>query len=387
MKKFIYIFMSVIIIFSATGCRGAKQQVEKLAVVLAMGFDLTPENKYIITVELINTQKSSSKDSQQSSSSEVMVFSSQGDTPNDAINRLSTDFGRDLYFGHSQYIVIGEYLAESGLSTLIDALLRSHEARPGNFLLLTKGKASDVMKFKPIDEAIPANSVRNLIKLQSLKGYSPAVSRLEFANALSSKTEAPIMGVINLNRENNPGSTFKLAGTGVFEKDKLIGYLTGNETRGMQWIKGKVKIGNVISPYSDGSKITFALLNGTSQIKPVVENDSITIQITIKAESNIIEMPDKLDPMKDPKIMDELANLQNEAIKKEARLALNAAQNRFNADIFDFGGLIHREYPETWKKLESNWNYIFPNLKVELNVNSTIKSPGIISKPIDNNKK
>jgi len=383
MKKFICIFMSVIIIFSSTGCRGIKQQVEKLAVVLAMGFDLTPENKYIITVEIINAQKTSSKDSQQSSSSEIMVFSSQGDTPNDALNRLSTDFGRDLYFGHSQYIVVGEYLAESGLSSLVDTLLRAHETRPGNFLLLTKGKASEVMKFNPIDEAIPANSVRNLIKLQSLRGYSPTVSRLEFANALSSKTEAPIMGVINLNRENNIGSTFKLSGTGVFEKDKLIGYLTGNETRGMQWIKGKVKSGNVISPYSGGSKITFALLNGTSQVKPVVENDRVAIQVTIKADSNIIEMPDKLDPMKNPKIMDELASLQNEAIKKEAMLALNAAQSRFNADIFDFGGLIHREYPNTWKKLEKNWNYIFPSLKVEVTVISNIISPGIISKPID----
>lgn len=386
MKRFICIFMSIIIVFSVTGCRGSKQQVENLAVVLAIGFDLTPEDKYIITVQILNPQKASSKDSQQSSSSEVMVFSSQGDTPHDAVNRLSTDFGRDLYFGHNQYIVISEYLAESGLSSFIDSLLRAHETRPGNILLITKGKASEIMAFKPIDEAIPANSVRNLIELQSSKGYSPIVSRLEFANFLSSKTAAPIIGVIDLNREDNIGSTFKLAGTGVFEKDKLIGYLTSNETRGMQWIKGKVKTGTVTSPYSDGNKVTFAILSANSKIKPVVQNDSVTIQITIKAESNIIEMPDKLDPMKNPKIMDELAELQSEAIEKEVRLALNAAQKRLNADIFDFGGFIHREYPGTWKKLESNWGYIFPNLKVEVTVNSALKSPGLISKPINNKK-
>lgn len=384
MKKFICIFMSIIIAFSFTACSGAKQEVQKLAVVLAMGIDLTPENKYMITVEILNTQKDSSqsKGGGQSSSSEVMLFSSQGETVNDAINRLSTNFGRSLFFGHTQYLVLGKHLAEYGLSPLMDELLRAHETRPGNILLLAKDKASDIMEFKPVDESIPANSVGNLIKLQSRIGYSPIVSRLEFANALASKTESPVMGVIGMDGENIKGNTYQLAGTGVFQKDKLTGFLNVDETRGMQWIKGKVKSGNIVSPYSENSKITFALLNADSKVKPVVENGSVTIKIKIKTESNIIEMPDELDPMKNPKTMDDLAKLQSESIEKEVKLALYAAQKKFNADIFDFGGLVHREYPKEWKKLEKNWNSVFPNVKVEVTVNSTLKSPGLISKPI-----
>lgn len=384
MKKFTCIFMSILIAFSVAACSGAKQEVQKLAVVLAMGLDLTPENKYMITVEILNAQKDSSqsKGGGQGSGSEVMLFSSQGDTVSDAISRLSTNFGRSLYFGHTQYLVVGKHLAESGLSSLMDELLRSHEARPGNILLLARGKASEIMEFKPVDEAIPANSVRNLIKLQSRIGYSPIVSRLEFANALSSKTESPVMGVIGTDGENIKESTFKLAGTGVFQKDKLIGFLNTDETRGMQWVKGKVKSGNIVSPYSENSKITFALLNAGSKVKPVMENGSVKIKITIKTESNIIEMPDELDPMKNPKIMDDLAKLQSESIEKEVKLALYAAQKKFNADIFDFGGLIHREYPKDWKKLENNWSSVFPNVKVEVTVSSTVKSPGLISKPI-----
>lgn len=387
MKKFICIFISIIIAFSVTGCKGTKQEVEKLAVVLAMGLDLTPENKYKLTVQILNPEKESSqsmgakKDGQQVST-DVMVFSSEGDTLYDAISRLSTDYGRNLFFGHSQYIVIGKELAESGLSLFVDAALRGQQGRAASTLLLAKDKASKIMAFEPIDEKIPANSVKNLIRLQSIKGYSPVVSRLDFTNALSSKTAAPIMGVIDLNRDNNRGTTFKLAGTGVFQKDKLIGYLDINETRGMQWVKGKVKDGTIPVPSLDGTKITFFLLNATSKIKPVLENDSVTMQITIKAESNILEMAGKLDPMKNPKIMDDLAKLQSEAIEKEVKLALNAAQKKFDADIFDFGGLIHREYPETWRKLESNWNHIFPNIKVEVTVISTLKGPGIISKPV-----
>lgn len=382
MKRLCCIFISIIIVFSAAGCKGAKQEVQKLALVLAMGFDLTPENKYLLTVQILNPQKDSSQSTDSKKGDQVMIFSSEGDTPIDAINQLATDYGRNLYFGHNDYVVIGKELAESGLSLFLDSMLRGHESRLGNILLLAKDKAWKILIFKPIDEQIPSNSVRKLIELQSIRGYSPVVSRLDFVSTLSSKTAAPIMGVIDLNRENNIDKTFKLAGTGVFKNDKLIGYLSINETRGMQWIRGRVKDGNITVDTSDNSKITFFILTANSQIKSIVENDSVIIKIIIKSESKILEMPGKLDPMKNPKVMDDLAELQSKAIEKEVKLALNAAQERLDADIFDFGGLIHREHPEYWENIEQNWDHIFPNIKVDVHVISSLKRPGVISKPI-----
>ncbi|WPC39977.1 Ger(x)C family spore germination protein [Clostridium sp. JS66] len=387
MKKFICIFMSIIISFSATGCKGTKQEVEKLGLVLATGLDLTPENKYKLTVQILNPKKDSSQDMSskkdgQQVSSDVMIFTSEGDTPYDAVSRLSTEYGSNLFLGHIEYMVIGKKLAESGLELFIDAISRGQQARIDSTLLLAKDKASSILAFHPLDDSIPANSVSKLIKIQSLRGFSPVISRLDFINALSSETTAPIIGVIDIDQDNNEGNTFKLAGTGVFRKDKLIGYFDINETRGMQWIKGKVKDGTIVSPSPYDSKVSFFLLNATSRVKPIVENDSIKIQITIKVQSNILEMSGKLDPMKNPEVMNNLGELQSKAIEKEVNLALNSAQNKLNADIFDFGGLIHREQPKAWKRLEKNWEHIFPNMKVEVNVISNIKGSGTISKSI-----
>ncbi|MBP2032961.1 spore germination protein KC [Clostridium algifaecis] len=387
MKKIICILISIIISLSFTGCRGSKQEVEKLAVVMAIGFDLTPENKYLVTVQILNAQKESSKGDQGSSSPQVMIFSSEGYTPYDAISNLSTKYGRDLYFGHSQYIVIGKHLAESGLSLFIDSALRSHQTRAGDILLLAKDKASEVVAFKPIDETIPSNSVKNLTKLQSFKGYSPIISRLDFANALYSKTSSPIMGVIDINQSSNISPTLKLDGTGVFRKDKLIGHLNIKETRGMQWIKGKVKNGTITTSLPNGKKITFYILGATSKVKSIIENNNIIIKVNIKSQSSILELDDKLDTMKHPKIMDDLGKLQSEAIEREVNLALNASQKKFDADIFDFGSLIHRDYPKEWKSLEGNWNNIFPHIKVEVTVTSNLKNPGTISKSIDSSIK
>lgn len=382
MKKFISIIMIVIFTLSETGCSQTKQEIEKLSIVLAIGFDLNKEGKYIFSAQILSTDKPTSKSVSNKPPSNVVVFTSVGDTPYDAINHMSTSLGKNLFFGHSAFIIVGNHLAENGISLVLDTALRSTSTRPDYPLFITKRNALDIIKTSTADEKIPANAIGNLVKFQASKGYSPITSRLDFANALSSKTAAPVIGIISLNQNKNTDNVFKLVGTGVFKGDKLIGYMDKKETRGMQWIKGKVKSGNLTGYTSDNKSITFDILKSKSTIKPIVKDNEITMQINIKEEANIIEMNTDIDLMKNPDKIKDLNNLQNKAIKDEVILALNAAQNNFKADIFDFGGNIHRHYPKLWKGMEKNWETIFPKLKVEINVDSSIKRPGIISKPI-----
>lgn len=382
MKRFVSIIMIVIFALSETGCSQTKQEIEKLSIVLATGFDLTKEGKYIFSAQILSTDKPTSKSMSNKPPSNVVVFTSVGNTPYDAINHMSTSIGKNLFFGHSAFIIVGNHLAENGISLVIDASLRSANTRPDYPLFITKGNALDIIKAVTTDEKVPTNAIGNIIKFQASKGYTPITSRLDFANALSSKTAAPVTGIISLNQNKNTDNVFKLVGTGVFKKDKLIGYMDKKETRGMQWIKGKVQSGNLIGYTSDNKLIVFDILKSKSTIKPIVKNNEITMQINIKEEANIIEMNTDIDLMKNPDKIKSLSKLQNKAIKDEILLALNAAQNKFKADIFDFGGNVHRHYPKLWKNTENNWKTIFPNLKVEINVDSSIKRPGIISKPI-----
>lgn len=382
MKKFISIIMIVIFTLSETGCSQTKQEIEKLSIVLAMGFDLNKEGKYIFSAQILSTDKPTLKSTSNKPPSNVVVFTSVGDTPYDAINHMSISLGKNLFFGHSAFIMVGGNLAENGISLVIDTSLRSNSTRPDYPLFITKGNALDIIKAVTADEKIPSNAISNLVKFQAGKGYSPITSRLDFANALSSKTAAPVIGIISLNQNKNTDNVFKLVGTGVFKEDKLIGYMDKKETRGMQWIKGKVQSGNLIGYTKDNKEITFDILKSKSTVKPIEKNNEIIIQINIKEEANIIEMAKDIDLMKNPDKIKDLNNLQNKAIKDEVILALNAAQNKFKADIFDFGGNIHRHYPKLWNSMESNWETIFPKLKVEINIDSSIKRPGIISKPI-----
>lgn len=388
MKKLISIFMIIITTISATGCKGIKQEIETLAVVMASGYDLIEDNTYMITVQILNTQKeSSSKMGSQKGVSgqiqtDVLVYSATGISPFDAIKNISTILGKPLFWGHSEFTVLGQELAEAGLSLYIDASLRSALIRPNTPLLVTKGRASNIISNVTKDSKIPADAIENLMKTQEITGLSPVVSRLDFVNALSSKTGTSILGVVEMNNMQYTDAKFKMAGTAVFKKDKLIGYLNAKETRGMQWIRGKVKTGSISFLNQANEIVTFEILKASSKVKPILKDDSVIMQISINEKGNLKEINANLNPMENYKVMDELNEVQEKAIKKEIELALNAAQKELNADIFDFGGIIYRSYPEVWKKLENNWEHIFPTIEVDINVNSNLQRPGMISKPI-----
>lgn len=382
MKKVISIVMVIIFAFFPAGCSKTKQEIEKLSIVLAAGFDLNEKGEYIYSAQILSADKPASKTMSNKPSSNVVVFTSTGSTPYDAINHMSTSLGKNLFFGHSSYVILGKRLAESGISLVLDTTLRSANSRPDQPLFVSKNTALDIIKTVSTDEKIPANIIDNIIKFQKGKGFATITSRLEIANAMSSKTAAPVTGIINIEKRKNADNIFRLAGTGVFKKDKLIGYMDEKETRGMQWIKGNVQSGSLMAYTPDNKQITFDILKSKSTVKPIIKNNNITMQINIKEEANIIELTKDIDLIKNPDKIKYLNELQNKAIKSEVQLALDTAQKKLKADVFDFGENVHRHYPKLWKSTESNWQNIFPKLKVEVNVDSSIKRPGIISKPI-----
>jgi len=389
MKRFISIFILIMISIFTTSCKGTKEELDKLGVAVAIGYDITSDGKYMLTAQILNPQKDSGggmmgkKAGSQQKATDVVVFSTIGDSISACKGQLTIKLGKELNYGHINFVVVGRQLAESGIAMVVDATLRGYKMGPDVPLLVTKGNAFDIIRATSVHEKIPANEVGNILRLQSSFGFTNTVSILAFANYLSSKTESPVTGVINLSENNNSDETFEVVGTAVFKKDKLIGFMDMNETRGMQWIKGKVKLGYITTLSLDEGEITFEIIRSSSKIKPSIKKDSYTILINVKEESNISEMTGELDPMKTPEIMDRLESRQNDAITNEIKLAINAAQKKFDADIFGFGEMIHRYYPKEWTYIEGQWKDIFPNLNIEIKVNSSLKRPGYISKPMD----
>ncbi|MDF2636050.1 MAG: germination protein Ger(x)C family [Pelosinus sp.] len=387
MKKAIAFCIIPMMMLLSAGCV-SKNEIENSAIIVAFGVDTTADGKYMVSTQILKTSKQSSGSGDGSSKgekqqSDVISLASTGSTLSDALDHLSKQLGKKLVLSHIKFIVISEDVAKSGVAGLIDFTAREYQMRANIVILVTNGKASEIIKTTTPIDPVPANAIDSILNLQARYGYIPVITSLDFFNLLGSKTAAPMAGVIRLYEDEQQGKVFKLTDIAIFKKDKFIGYMTDEEAvRGVQWIRNKVKAGNIVIPLSGKDQVTIQLISANSTIKPIMKENKPAIKLTVQNKGNILDMTGDFDPMKNPEILTEFEQMENEIIKQEIEKALSMAQTTFQADIFDFGEAIHRDYPKEWVELEKNWSEVFPELEVEVEVHSNIKRTGVISKPV-----
>ena len=63
-------------------------------------------------------------------------------------------------------------------------------------------------------------------------------------------------------------------------------------------------------------------------------------------------------------------------------------KNEYKSDIFGFGNMIYKNYPQTWKKIKNNWNdKYFKNFKIKINIKTKIISTGSLTKTLQEDAK
>jgi spore germination protein KC len=92
----------------------------------------------------------------------VLIYLGIRDSFYAAVFEASKSMPKVQHFGHLKYIVMGEALAQGEENFLTDSLYRSEEIRLNTPLLITKGRASEIVSAKTKEGPIPANIVDDL---------------------------------------------------------------------------------------------------------------------------------------------------------------------------------------------------------------------------------
>lgn len=386
-KRLLGIFMIVLFASFTIGCE-QKVEMVNLAKVMAIGIDSAPDGNYIVSIRTLSegsSKKSSGSAMQKGSkdSTSSAVYVETGDTILQAVNKLNKQLGKEIRFSHNKVIIIGEEIAWKSIYNILDFSQRLYQMRPNVPVLIAKGTALEIMKIETTENPLPPSAIEDILTQQDKIGYAPYSTNLDITKALLSKSSAPVVAVINKNTNDLLNTdSFKIEGTAVFNKDKLVGYMNEKETRGLEWVVGRIRNGAVVLGDIKYGNITTIVLDSSAKITPLLGKDDIVIQIDIKNRSNIREMTADLDIMKNPNMIDELNEAQNKVIKYEVEQAVNVAQKNLREDIFGFGQVIYRKYPKEWKKIKDKWDEEFPDCKVNVTVHSSIKRPGSLNRTV-----
>lgn len=376
-KKLTLILMIMFLILN-TGCWD-RRELDNRAIVSGMALDSTKKGREVlVSAQIIDPSKAKGpqSDGGGGGGKPFIMVDSQAATVFDAIRNMTHSSSRKLFFPNSQVIIYGEDLARDGIKDYFDMFTRDYEIRETNWILVSEGKAADVLSTQTEISSISGFYIADLINERGSSSQAVAVNTAELSRMIQSKSTAPVTSYIRTKKQGNK-TRFFLTGTAVFNHDlKMTGKLNEEETRGLLWVLGKVESGIIVveSPRGEGN-YSLEILKSSGQIVPDFKDGKPVITVKIKADSNLGESSRPEDLMK-PGPWKTMEKLQNNIIRQEVNMALRKAQE-LNADVFGFGEAFHKKYPRQWREMEALWDEIFPSLEVRVVVESTVRRPGL----------
>jgi len=382
-RRVAVLFLCTALILNFCACWN-RRELNTLAIVLGTGLDVGNQPDTLeLTAQVVRAgeMKSGGSSPDGSASAEKAFVNMQGTDKSvlAAVRGISHMANRRLYFPHNQVLIFSSELAKQDIAEGLDAFLRDYEARMNVHILVSKGKASEVLEEECELEKIPSVHISGMIENQEPNSETVIVTRRDFALAMLSGSTAPVAPMIEVH-ESGGKKRGKLEGTAVFKDGKMVGELDGMQTRGLMFATGKAK-SSVITVDTKWGQVVLEMVHSRTSLEPVkAEDGSIRIELKIN-ENGAIESNETTEDMSRLENLELLKKLGQEAIRSDVESALSQARS-LSADVFGFGEAIRREYPEEWEKMKENWDEVFREIGLDVQVEVELRSTGGLTRPV-----
>ena len=384
----------IIIVFGCfffTGCWNYRE-LSDLSISTGMSIDKEGD-EYKVGMLISNAQKiqGNSKEGE----SQTIVLDATGKTLLEALKNIELRSPKEVYIRHLLVIVISEEVAKEGLNQILDYLLRDPQSRKMFYLILAREcKAKDTLKILSPLEAFPSQNIAiNIKETYQLQAIMTDVTYNSFLKDLLEPGKDPYVNSVMIEgavdegekednlKQTEPDTSIKMGTVGIFKQDKLIGWTSKNENRGLNLLNNKIGIMYTVFDYQDGLvSITLPKIGVKTNVK--MEKEKPVIDVSIKATGSLNEINQKIN-IEDPKIIKEIEKAAEKELKSYTNEALKMAQETYQSDVFGYGSLIHKQYPKYWNKVKKDWNQNgFSKLKVNVKVDVTLEHKGSLEQTI-----
>jgi len=168
---------------------------------------------------------------------------------------------------------------------------------------------------------------------------------------------------------------------GIFKDDKLLGWTSKNENRGINVLNGNIGLMYLTFDYKN-SPISISLSTIKTKKEVKMKDNKPYIEVSVSGNGSINEINQNID-LENPKVIEEIEKATEKELKKDINKGLEVAQKTYKSDIFGYGSMIHKTYPKAWKKIKENWNEEgFSNLEVKVKIDVTLEHKGSLEKTI-----
>ena len=290
----------------------------------------------------------------------------------DALSNAVIKSSRALNLGHAEVVLISQDMMQypQNVKEVVDYLSRSPRINRTMYVLMTEGDVEEFFKFKIEMENTLSAYITGLMESSKRNASILPVTLNEFLILLSDNGNA-IIPAIRIDKEANE---MLIDGIAIIKDYKVIGTLSPQDTTAVQMLRGKLISGKKVI-YKDEIPLDFEIDGLKRQIKFSEDNGKLVFNINIDIEGKIKQY--RIDKeIFSNETLDKLEMYFSRSLSEEGEKVARRIQREYGVDIFGFREYITKYMPDTWKKLEGDWEKGFKDAVINVNANAEIRRIG-----------
>jgi Ger(x)C family germination protein len=245
-------------------------------------------------------------------------------------------------------------------------------------MLVTKGKALDLLKTQPKLERFSGEAIREI-------AVSPGVIKMNLKDLLllSFHSEGDTIAIYMGTEADQTGdgedkpTEVGILGYALFKHGQMVDVFTGDAAKGLTWLTRQPPLLDYRIE-DQGVQLTVLVDQGMTHIRPVLHGNRIDFETTIRARATIAEEESLLDVLSEER-MRKLEERLNEQIKQSVLQAVEIIQ-KHQVDPVGLETLVHKTHPELWRtKFSKQWDSYVKQAQFPVKVNCSIGRIGIFS--------
>ena len=355
MKK---VILLIFLTFVCTGCYNYKE-LNELGIVSAMGISKDGD-LYNLDIQLLNVL-----DSEKSglNKSPITVISGQGETIFEAARSMNRKTSKVFFLADVDYVFLDQSVLNDGLDEIMDFLIRDTRLSL-NFLVVTstENKSLDILSSISHFDTNSANNLYDAIMNSETRyGGINSLHVRELINNYYAKGKYTIFPNVyikdtsksseNDSLEDSKSESYVEVKNMVFFKDKEVIELTDEETKGVNFLRNKIK-NATLTIECDGGYFTIETLESKMKLISKLDVDTINVKGSIGAEIVYYGCKDNLS---DTNVLKSISK----KAEKEVESYINESFNKSKRYKYDFLGLGNYIYKNNYNYFDFNnkdWN-------------------------------
>lgn len=362
MRRVVRMIALCLIPVMLSGC-WSYRSLSDISIVMGFSIDMDPATRdFLVSAEIADLSKSPKQGPPGSK-----LVEAKGQTIFEAFREAKRRLNNRLYFSNTQVVAIGEQTARTeGILGVVDWIMRDAEPRETLMMLIAKGgDGKALFKAQGLDQSIISLEIDSIItddnKVTSSTSHEDLYQVYDILNGQGMSLTLPVFHIT----DNDGQKVIELDGAAAFKDDKLVGFLSPEESKYFLIATGECNGGILaLAMHGKGTPDTSLEISGSSaKTTFTTEGGKLAFRIETETKVYLAETMDNIDVLK----QDQIEALEEEAgrrLEMEIGALIKRVQTELKSDIFGFGHILHKHDLPQWRQVQNQWDSIFETLPV-----------------------